>query len=389
MGFEVNKRISQLKPSATVKVMDMAKNLKRQGIDVIDLGGGEPDFDSPQLAIDQAIMGLKDSDTHYVDSRGVKELREGIARKLKEENAIEVCSETGIIVTPGGKQALFLALFTFLNPGDEVLVLDPSWVSYESIITIAGGVPVRVPLKYEDNYTITIEAVQSKLTEKTKMIIVNTPNNPSGRMLTDNEASVLEFVIKKFNLIAVSDEIYEYIRYDERKHLSLGSIETIKDQVITINGFSKNYAMTGWRLGYLAASTQLVKSMLKLHQHSTTCVTSFGQAGAIAALDCKEDVEKMLLAYQERRDYFVTALNEIPGIECPQPDGAFYVMPKITHKEMDSFALADLLLNECNIACTPGQAFSEDIKHCVRMSFATSIDQLEKAVKRLMTYFRA
>lgn len=387
--MKINERIEKLKTSATVKVMDNAKALKKSGVDVVDLGGGEPDFDSPNQAIEEAINSLRDGETHYVDSRGDLKLRTRISEKLKNENNIDVCPEKGIIITSGGKQALFLAIFTFLNTGDEVLVLDPSWVSYESIIEISGGKAIRVPLNYDNRYQISSEVLESKLTKKTKMIIVNSPNNPTGRMLNDEELLVLEKFILKNNLIAISDEIYEKIIYGTHKHKSLASIKSIAGSVITINGFSKNFAMTGWRIGYLAASSDLVKSMLKLHQHTITCVNAFSQKGAIKALDCIEDINRMQAAYEYRMNYFVSKLDQIKYFECKQPNGAFYVMPRIEYKNMNSYQLADLLLNECNIACTPGEAFGSGGEKCVRMSFATSMDILANAIERLQEYFGA
>ncbi len=383
----LNKRIQTLESSATVLIMDKAKKMINEGHDVVDLGGGEPDFDSPKMVVNQAIESLKNGETHYVNSKGVLGLREAISRKLKLENGIEADPEDGIIITPGGKQALFLSLFTFINEGDEVLLFDPSWVSYESIVKIAGGIPVRVPLDFESNYTITKENVESHISSRTKAMIMNSTNNPTGRVLKGEEIKILEDISLQNKLLIISDEIYEKIIYDQNKNISIGSVEKIKDQVITINGFSKSYAMTGWRLGYLAAAPHLVKEMLKLHQHTITSVNSFSQIGATIAFDCHDEVEHMRKAYEEKRNYIVNALNTIDGIKCKMPEGAFYAMPQITYKGMNSFELADYILNEGKVAVTPGEAFGSGSAQCVRLSFATSMENLEKAVSRFERLF--
>lgn len=383
----MNKKVQRLKPSATVMVMDRAKKLRNAGVDIIDLGGGEPDFDSPIQSVLFASESLNTGDTHYVDSRGLLKLRERIAKKLKQENHIIKDPVDEIIVTPGGKFGLFLAMFTFLNQGDEVLLLDPSWVSYESLAILSGATVVKVPLSFEDNYRITETTFDDYISEKTKMIIVNTPNNPSGRVLRKDEIDIVAEVVKKHNLLLVSDEIYGRIVYDEYQHISLGSVESIKDQVITINGFSKNYAMTGWRLGYVAASKEKTQAMLKVHQHTITCVNSFAQKGGIVAFDCEDDVKSMLKIYENKRNYLVNALNKIPGITCPNPEGAFYVMPKIQYKHMDSVTLAGFILEEGGVAVTPGSAFGQSAEGCVRLSFATSMANLQEAVSRLKILF--
>ena len=287
---QFNRNITGLTPSASIEFMAKAKALQAQGLDVINLAGGEPDFDTPAPIIEEACRQMRSGFTHYTVGQGLPELRARIARKLLEENAAPYDADE-IIVTPGGKNAIYLAISTLLNPGDEVLYLDPAWVSYVPMIEAAGGKAVPVVLRYENSYRIEADALEAAVTARTKLLIVNYPNNPTGKVLTRPEAEILEqFLLNHPDVILLSDEIYERIVFDGNTTVSPASFPTIRDRVITVNGFSKSVAMTGWRLGYLAAPRPIAKQIYKLYQHSITCVSGFIQKAAVVALDCTAEI---------------------------------------------------------------------------------------------------
>ncbi|HYF84427.1 MAG TPA: pyridoxal phosphate-dependent aminotransferase [Clostridia bacterium] len=383
----VSSKVLNLQPSATVSISDKARKLRQAGFDIINLAGGEPDFDTPRKVVDEAVKSINIGYTHYVDSKGIIDLRKKIAEKLYSENNIEIDYENGIIVTASAKYALFLALFTFINIGDEVLVFDPSWVSYKPLIEMSGGVPVPVPLNYKSNFAITEESLLKYVTPKTKALILNSPNNPTGRVVSRDEMSAIVSFIQRHDILLISDEIYEKIIFDSNKHISPGSFSKIKDKVITVNGFSKAFAMTGWRLGYLAAHPELIKEVLKVQQHTLTCAGSFIQQAAVHAFSCEKEVMDMTEEYSRRRDFFVKVLNEIHGVECRYPQGAFYVFPNIDYKGMDSIELCSYIIENAKVAATPGSAFGAGGDKCIRMSFATEMENLEKAVERLSKIF--
>lgn len=378
----MNRFISSIQGSASMELIAKAKEWKSQGMDIIGLGGGEPDFDTPQIIKDVAIAEIQKGNTHYAVGPGIFKLRKRIAQKLKNDNGIEV-SPDEIIVTPGCKMAIYLAVRSCINAGDEVLILDPSWVSYKEIVVAAGGVPVSVELRSEDNYTIKIEYLEKKLSSKTRMIILNSPNNPTGRVLNQQELDVLkDFVLEK-DIMLLSDEVYEKIVYEGRKNLSPASDKQLRDKVITINGFSKSYAMTGWRLGYLAGNQNLIRIIAKLYTHTITGTSPFIQEAAIVALDCDAEVEMMRQKYEQRRNTFVTALKQLPGIEISMPEGAFYAWVKFNFKNMDSFHIADFLLKNAYVVGVPGAAYGMGTSGFIRFSFANADQDIFEAVKRI------
>jgi aspartate aminotransferase len=373
--------------SATMAVNDKAKALKAEGHDVIALAGGDPDFDTPGHIIEAAMAAIKAGQTHYPSpTKGTNELLAAIAEKMLRDHDVHVKKQTDIVVTPGSKWALNLALAAVVNPGDEVLYLEPVWVSYPPMIRMVGAEPVPISLSPENNFRITAEAIREKVSPKTKAIMVNSPNNPTGRVLDRDEVNAIVDVALEADLFVISDEVYEKLIYDNRQHYALVSEEGMAGRTLTINGLSKGYAMTGWRLGWLVGPTAVMKLAAKMNSQTVTSAATFTMAAAVAALNGPQDaVEEMRLAYQQRRDFMVKALNEIDGITCAMPDGAFYLMPRFVNSSKNSLQLANALLDKCGIAATPGVAFGLSGEGHLRFSYATSMDELERAVERLST----
>ena len=384
---ELSRRLVRMPTSATMAVNDKAKALKAEGHDVIALAGGDPDFDTPAHIVEAAMAAIKAGQTHYPSpTKGTNELLAAIAEKMLRDHNVRVKKQTDIVVTPGSKWALNLALAAVVNPGDEVLYLEPVWVSYPPIIRMVGAEPVPISLSPEDNFRITAEAIREKVTPKTKAIMVNSPNNPTGRVLDRDEVKAIVDVALEADLFVISDEVYEKLIYDNRQHHALVSEEGMAGRTLTINGLSKGYAMTGWRLGWLVGPTAVMKLAAKMNSQTVTSAATFTMAAAVAALNGPQDVvEEMRLAYKQRRDFMVKALNEIDGIVCANPDGAFYLMPRFVNSSKNSLQLANTLLDKCGIAATPGVAFGLSGEGHLRFSYATSMDELERAVERLST----
>ena len=381
-----NQNVERIQPSASLLVMDRARQLRAEGVKIIDLGGGEPDFETPERVRLAAKADMDAGDTHYVAGKGLPSLREAIARKLREENGIP-CTAEEVLVTPGGKFAIYLALTAILNPGDEALVLDPSWVSYAPIVQACGGTAVNVGLSFEDNYRITREKLEGAAGPRTKVLVVNSPNNPSGRVLTREEAETIASFAAERDLFVISDEVYETIRYDGRPHISPASLPGMAERTVTVNGFSKCAAMTGWRLGYLAACSLLLGRIFRLFQHTSTCVSGFIQTGAIQAFACGEEMEAMRRSYEGRRDLFVDGLNRIPGFTCRKPEGAFYAWAKVDRDGMSAEAVAQYILEKAQVACVPGTAYGASCEGFVRFSFANSEEDLREALARMERAF--
>ena len=387
LQYHVAERVRQLRPSPTLAVSDRARALRQQGIDVIDLGGGDPDFPTPTHICQAAADAMFRGETHYVASAGIPELRRAIARKLQAENRIPVTPDE-IIVTPGGKAALFVSILALVGPGDDVLMFDPSWVSYEPMVLMAGARCLHVPLLPEENYRITREAIEAVLTPQTRLMIVNSPNNPTGRVLTREEADAIVTVAQEHDIVVISDEIYEKLIYDGREHLSLAAFPGMAERTLTVNGFSKAYAMTGWRLGYVAGPAPLIRQIMKVHSHSATCATSFAQWGGVAALEGPQDVIDAMVAAWDRRRRFVTErLNAIPGFRCPLPEGAFYAFPDVSGTGLSGQDVAQKLIEEAYVGVTPGDAFGASGSGCIRLSFATADELLEWALDRIANVF--
>lgn len=385
-GF--NKEISQLQPSRSIAFMAQAKKMKATDPSIISLAGGEPDFDTPVKIREELKRQLDVGYTHYTVGPGLPELRKAIAEKLREENHCAYTPE-GVIVTPGGKFAIYMAVRSMVNPGDEVMYLEPGWVSYPSIIEASAATPVPVRLTWEQDFRITREVLEAKCTGKTKMLIINYPNNPTGRALSMPEAlQIKAFLEDHPDVLLLTDEIYERILYSGKENISMASFPEIADRVLTVNGFSKSVAMTGWRVGYVAASDRIAKVMYNLFQHTMTCVSGFIQKAAVTALSCREEIEQMREEYEARRDMFIGGLNAIPGVECMIPEGAFYAWVKFHIPGYDSEGICDYILKTARVVGVPGIAYGTD-EPCVRFSFAASREELETAVKRIAAAMQA
>lgn len=383
-----NNEISQLQPSRSIVFMAQAKQMKATDPSIISLAGGEPDFDTPVKIREEVKRQLDAGYTHYTVGPGLPELREAIAEKLRVENNCAYPPE-GVIVTPGGKFAIYMAVRSMVNPGDEVMYLEPGWVSYPSIIEASAAVPVPVRLTWDQDFQVTQEILEKHYSHKTKMLIINYPNNPTGRCLSIVEALEIQaFMEAHPDVLLLTDEIYERILYTGKENVSMASFPKIADRVLTVNGFSKSVAMTGWRVGYVAATPKLAKVMYNLFQHTMTCVSGFIQKAAIAALDCGEEVEQMRQEYERRRDMFIGALNAIDGVSCMMPEGAFYAWVKFDIPGYDSEKICDYILKHARVVGVPGVAYGTD-EPCVRFSFAASWEELETAAKRIAEAMKA
>ncbi len=377
-------RVRDLAPSPTLAVSDRARQLKAQGIDVIDLGGGDPDFITPEHIRLAAAAAMNAGDTHYVASAGVPALRKAIADKLRVDNGVEVDPNGGVIVTPGGKQALFEAALAFVEPGVDVLIPEPAWVSYGPMVELAGGRPVPVQLEPDDNWRLTIEKLSDALTAETRILMLNSPNNPTGRVLDDQELADAAMFALDHDLLVFADEMYEKILYDGRHHKSIATLPDMADRTLIFNGLSKAYAMTGWRLGYVAGPRSYVEQIEKVHSHSVTCATSFvQQAGIVALTGPQEFIGEMVAAWDRRRQGVAAGLNQISGVACPLVEGAFYAFVDIRGTGMPSAEASDLLLREAHVAVTPGIAFGAAGEGHIRLSFATSDTLLADAIDRI------
>ena len=378
------KKIDSLSESMTVAVSDRARELQQKGVNVVNLGGGDPDFDTPPHIVEAAVAAINKGLTHYVASKGIPELRKAITDKFQRDNHVAYDPGAEVIVTASGKLALYITLAAMLEPGDEVLYFDPAWVSYEPMIRMLGGTPVDVPLRPEDNFILDGDVLKKRVTPRTKAMILNSPNNPTGRVLTAEELNVVARSAREHGYWVLSDEIYEHIIYDRRQHISLASLPGMRDLTVTLNGMSKAYAMTGWRLGYLGAPAPLCEQILKVQQHVVTCAPSFVQAAGVAALQGPQHcVAEMTAEYDRRRRFMTDALNSIPGVHCPLPEGAFYLFPEVTFQGMDSNALAEWMIEKAHVAVTPGSAFGNAGTRNIRLTFATSMVNLHQAAEQM------
>jgi aspartate aminotransferase len=358
--------------------------MAQQGVDVINLAGGDPDFDTPAHITDAAVASLRAGFTHYVSSAGTPELRRAIADKLRQDNALDYDPASDIIVTPGGKLGLYAAILATVEEGDEVLILDPAWVSYVPCVQLAGAAAVYAGLSSGDNFRVTADKLQANISARCRLMIVNTPNNPTGRVLRNEELKAIAEVALANDLWVISDEIYEKLVFDGHEHVSIGSLPSMFERTITVSGLSKTYAMTGWRLGFAAAKGAMAKAILRVQQHSVTCASSFAQAAGVAALAGPQDlVRQMVDAYKERRDIITAGLSSLPGISCHSPEGAFYAFPDISGTGMSSLDFADHVLSQARVALTPGIAFGPSGEYHVRLSFAAATHLIEEAIERM------
>lgn len=377
------KRVRDAAPSPTLAVSDKARALKATGVDVIDLGGGDPDFITPEHVRQAAIDAMNAGDTHYVASNGTPALKKAISKKLLDDNQLEY-EPSEVLVTPGGKQALYAAMMATVEPGVDVMILEPAWVSYAPMVELAGGTVVHVGLDPDDNFRITREVLEAAVTPGTRGLMVNSPNNPTGRVLTMEEIEAICGFATDHDVLVYTDEMYEKIIYDDHQHYSIANQPGMWDRTLTFNGLSKAYAMTGWRLGYVAGPKAIISEIAKVQSHSVTHATSFVQAAGVVALNGPQEfIGEMVEAWDRRRRAVADGLNRVKGITCPLPEGAFYAFPDARETGMSSVELADKLLQEAHVAVTPGIAFGEAGEGHLRLSFATSDELLESAVQRI------
>lgn len=382
----LNERIASVPPSGIRRFFDLAASRK----DAISLGVGEPDFKTPYLIRDAAINSLIDGETQYTANRGLLELRSEIALYLSDRYHISYQPEDEILVTIGASEAIDLALRALISENDEVLVPDPSYVSYAPGVIFAGGVPVPVQTKQEDDFRLKADALEAAITGKTKLLILPYPNNPTGAIMEQEDLEAIARVVLKHDLLVISDEIYSELVYDGHEHVSFASVQGMYDRTITINGFSKAFAMTGWRVGYACGAKEIISVMNKIHQYAIMCAPRQGQVAAAAALrmgreNNYESVQMMRESYDRRRRLMVDAFRNM-GLDCFVPYGAFYVFPSIRKTGMTSEEFCSCLLQEKDVAAVPGNAFGESGEGHIRCCYATAVDKINIALERMSDF---
>lgn len=374
----LNKQVRELKPSGIRKFFDLANTKKG----VISLGVGEPDFATPWNICEAAIYSIKSKKTHYTANAGLLELRKEISKYLKRRYELNYDPNKNVLVTVGGSEAIDLSLRAIIEKGDEVILLQPCYVAYEPAVILAGGIPKFIELKSENEFKLTKEELLAAISPKTKAIILNFPSNPTGGVMTRKDYEPLIPVLKEHNIIVISDEIYAELSYEE-KHCSPANFEEIKDLVILISGFSKAFAMTGWRLGYLCTNETFLHEILKIHQYIIMCAPTAAQYGAIEGLkNSQKYVDEMIEQYKLRRNYIVNGFNRI-GLPTHLPHGAFYIFPCIKKTGLTSLEFCEKLLEEQNVACVPGSAFGEAGEGFIRVSYAYSIEEIKVAIEKI------
>ncbi len=381
----LNQVVASIAPSATLAITNTAAKLRAQGVKVCAFAAGEPDFNTPDCIKQACAEALAENKTRYVAAAGLPELRQAICKKLEVENKIKY-EPSQVIVANGGKPALAQVFQTLINPGDEVIIPAPYWLSYPEMVRVAGGVPVFVETTVESNFLMTPEQLQAAITPKTVAVVINSPSNPTGMMYTPEELRAMGEVAIRNDLWIISDEIYEKMVYGDVEQVSMASFgPEFYDHTITVNGFSKTFAMTGWRLGYAAAPVPVAKAISSLQSHMASAPNTFAQWGAIAALEqAGPDVDRMVEAFTERRNRIYELVSAIPGIKCPKPQGAFYVFPNIASFGLSSLEFAQRLLDEKHVAVVPGIAFGND--RCVRLSYACSMENIEEGLRRMAEF---
>lgn len=394
--MELSRKAQAIKSSLTLEITAKAKEMKENGLDIISFSAGEPDFNTPKNIIKAAIKAMEDGNTKYTSVNGIIKLREAICRKFKYDNDLQYNSSQ-IVVSTGAKQSLANTFLSILNPGDEVIVSIPYWLSYPELIKLADGKPVFVESNEKSNYKFTKENLEKVVTEKTKAIVLNTPNNPTGSIYNKEELQVIADFAKKYDIVIISDEMYEKLIYDNEKHISIASLsEDAYQRTIVINGLSKSYAMTGWRVGYCATSEKIAKLMTGIQSHVTSNVCSIAQYAAIEALNGPQDeIKEMINEFEKRRNYMVNRIQRIDNLSIIKPKGAFYIMvniekhlgKKINRKILnDSIDFCSSLLEYEKVAVIPGIAFG--LNNYIRLSYATSMDKIEKGINRIENFIK-
>ena len=389
--MKISRKIANIKPSPTIAISSLAGEMKRKGIDVINFSAGQPDFPTPENIKEAGIQAIRNNHTKYTPAPGIPEIRDAICRKLKRENDLEYTPDQ-VIVSSGAKQSIYLALQVLLEEGDEAIIISPYWVSYPPQVELTGAKPVIINTTLENDFKTTAEEIEKYITDKTKVLILNSPNNPTGSLFTINELEEIADLLVRKNIFIVTDEIYEQLIYDNQKAVSIASLnDDIKQLTLTVNGASKSYSMTGWRVGYAAGPKEVVGGMSKLQSQLDTHAVSISQYAAIEAFDNgAEYTRKMRESFDERRKYVVKRLNEIDGIKTNVPKGAFYIFPQVSayygkkHNDTpinDSVSFCKYMLEEMKIALVPGVAFGDD--NCLRFSYAASMEDIKNGIDRL------
>ena len=379
MKNPLSQTITGIEPSGIRKFFDVVSEMP----DAISLGVGEPDFDTPWRVRDEAIYSLEKGRTFYTSNSGLKELKEEIASYLNRKYDLSYDPAGEIFVTVGGSEAIDVGLRAMLDPGDEVLIPEPSYVSYKPCTTLTGGVPVTIPLKAENEFRLTGKELLEHITDKTKILILPFPNNPTGAIMEEKDLAEIARIVEEKDIFVMTDEIYSELTYGDRSHVSIAAFPGMKERTIYINGFSKAFAMTGWRLGYACGPASIIEQMLKIHQYAIMCAPTTSQYAAVEALrSCDDEVASMRMEYDDRRRYLVHRLREM-GMDCFEPFGAFYIFPSIQKYGMSSNDFAERLLREKKVAVVPGTAFGECGEGFIRISYAYSLEKLKAALDRI------
>ena len=393
--MSIAKRVKEIAPSLTLEITAKAKKLKSEGVSVIGFGAGEPDFNTPDYIIESAKKALDIGFTKYTPASGMAELKDAICIKFLKDNGLEY-KPNQIVVSTGAKSSLYHAICAVVDDGDEVILPSPFWLTYPELIKLAGGVTVYVKAGKESGYKMTAAQLEANITDKTKCLILNTPNNPTGAVYTEKELSDIAKVCEKYGIYVISDEIYEKLVYGGEKHVSIAALsDYMKEHTVVVNGMSKSYSMTGWRIGYLAAPAEIAKGVSSMQSHTTSNACSIAQYASVAALNSPESdkfIAEMQQVFDERRKYMVKTLQETEGVVCIEPKGAFYVFADVSgcygksfrgEKITGSLSFADAAL-KCGIALVPGIAFGDD--NCIRLSYAISIEDIKEGLRRLKEF---
>lgn len=375
----LSERVAGLKPSGIRKFFDIAATMK----DVISLGIGEPDFNTPQPVLQAGMASLQRNETHYTSNAGITELRKTLSAHLDLHYQVNYDPMTELIITVGGSEALYLAATALLDPGDELLIPTPCFVAYQAEAILAGGVPVEIPCRFEDNFEVDPAAIEAAITPRTKAILISFPNNPTGAVASRERLLKIAKIAEEHDLVVISDEIYDRLVYGGHQHVCFPALPGMKERTLLIGGFSKDYAMTGWRIGYVAGPANILKGLLTVHQYAVMSAPTIAQSAAITALkEGEEYVQEMVAEYDRRRKLIVNGFNQI-GLPTFEPKGAFYAFPKISVTGLDDETFATRLLHEENVALVPGNAFGKGGEGFVRCSYATSYEKIEEALRRI------
>lgn len=380
--MELNLNLTKIKPSGIRKLFDLAQSRD----DLVSFGIGEPDFITPGHVCEAAKQAIDDGYTHYTPNTGFYDLREALTHKLNTVNQIPARVEQ-VMVVAGGTQALFSTFYALLNPGEEIIVPDPGFLVYGSQVMMAGGNPIFLPIREKNGFQIDPDELKSLITARTKAILINSPSNPTGMIIKEDTLAKIADIAIKHNLLVISDELYEDILFDNNQHISIASFPGMAERTISIFGFSKSYAMTGWRIAYLSCPEFLVDEMIKIQQNTAVCPNSVTQRAVLYGLkhqkETKLSIQKMCQAYQGRRDILMDGFKEIPGFQCLKPEGAFYAFPNITKTGMNSDELSMYLLEQCGVVTVPGNAFGQYGEGYLRFSFATSVEMIKRGLEMI------